>query len=46
LIPYPTTAEAKDQIASIDKQIESAFKSKYSADEKLRTQLSKLERIH
>lgn len=46
LIPYPTTIEAKEQISSINDQIKSAFESKYIADEKLRLQLFKLERIH
>lgn len=45
LIPYPTTNEAKEQIAIINKQIEAAFESKYVADEKLRTQLFELEKI-
>jgi len=45
LIPYPTTNEAKEQIAIINKQIETAFESKYIADEKLRTQLFELEKI-
>ena len=45
LIPYPVTEEAKNQIATIDKEIQSAFESKYVADEKLREQLSMLEKI-
>lgn len=46
LIPYPTAQEAKDQISNINALIETAFKSKYTADEKLRQQLQKLEMIH